>query len=103
MKEVLKIKLIRRIIDHGYEKALTYTENDEEKEYMNIHSKKNRQELIEEITKIKSNKPVSQTPLKFCIGQCQREFIPRNGNLQIYCPSCDRVLNERPIKDFKDI
>jgi hypothetical protein len=24
--------------------------------------------------------------LKFCIGKCQREFIPKDGNLEVYCP-----------------
>jgi len=39
-----------------------------------------------------------EKPVKFCIGKCQTEFIPKNGMLQLYCPSCDRVKAERPIK-----
>ena len=45
--------------------------------------------------------------LKFCIGKCEREFIPKDNMIQIYCPSCDRVLVTRPInnfnKPFKDV
>lgn len=42
--------------------------------------------------------------LKFCVGQCAREYIPKDNILTIYCPSCDRVIAERPIKNpnFKD-
>ena len=39
-----------------------------------------------------------EKPVKFCIGKCKSEFIPKNGMLQIYCSSCDRVKAERPIK-----
>ncbi len=39
-----------------------------------------------------------EKPVKFCIGKCQTEFIPKDGMLQLYCPSCDRVKAERPIK-----
>ena len=31
--------------------------------------------------------------IKRCIGQCERKFFLKDGNPVIYCPSCDRILN----------
>ena len=32
--------------------------------------------------------------LKRCIGQCQRRFFIKEGKPVVYCPSCDRYLNQ---------
>ena len=51
------------------------------------------------------DKEPKQEPIKFCLGLCQRQFIRKGDDVEIYCPSCDRVLNKKPIKNipFKDI
>jgi NADH pyrophosphatase NudC (nudix superfamily) len=104
-----KIKLVRRILDHGFQKALEYADFGEDEQYTKTLEAKSKEELRNIIKELKeelnSNSVRNQNKdLKFCIGKCQREFIPKDGNIEIYCPSCDRTIAVRPIKnDFKDI
>jgi len=107
-KFISQIKLIRRIIDHGYEKAMNYASTDAEILFTKTLEDKSKTELLDEISNLKqlvaSNSNRTSSPYqKFCIGKCQREYAPRNGNIEIYCPSCDRFLNSKPIKNYKDI
>lgn len=103
------IKLIRKVIDYGFEKALTYADGETEETYVKSFDGKNKNELLDEKNRLlellsqTSNR--KQSPYqKFCIGKCQREFIPKDGNVEIYCASCDRTIAVRPIKNnFKDI
>ena len=107
-----KIKLIRRVIDHGYDKAFGYANVGDDEDYTKTLQNKTKEELLAVIKELKdslytpetSNRKKSPYEPKFCIGKCQREFIPKDSNLEIYCASCDRVIAVRPIKqDFKDI
>jgi hypothetical protein len=108
-KIMSKIKLVRRILDHGFQKALEYADFGEEEQYTKTLETKSKEELRDIIKELKeelNSNPVRKQNkgLKFCIGKCQREFIPKDGNIEIYCPSCDRTIAVRPIKnDFKDI
>lgn len=32
--------------------------------------------------------------VKRCIGECQRKLYLKDGKPVIYCPSCDRIINQ---------
>ncbi len=104
-----KIKLIRRVLDHGFEKALEYANIGEEEVFTKTLETKTKEELRELSKELKEKLNTNsvrnqKSGLKFCIGKCQREYNPKDGNLEVYCPSCDRVIAVRPIKnDYKDI
>ena len=95
-----QIKMIRRIIDFGYERALLYADIGEE-EFTKTFENKTRSELIEASRGLKQKifkaKEVSADG-KFCIGKCNKQFVPKDGFVEIYCSSCDRTLAKRPIK-----
>lgn len=106
-----QIKMIRKIIQFGYESALLYADIGDEKEFTKTLENKTRNELFEISRtlkgKIYKSKPKSVEG-KFCIGKCNREFIQKDEVLEIYCPSCDRTIATRSIKsgiviDFKEI
>ena len=106
---MFKIKLVRKVLDYGFQKALEYADFGEEEEYTKSLETKTKEELREIVKQLKDELNAgsvrNQKPgLKFCIGKCQREYIPKDGNLEVYCPSCDRTIAVRPIKnDYKDI
>lgn len=106
------MKLVKRVIDHGYDKALLYADTGLEEEFTKTLEGKTKDELLQVTKELKqkmaenSNRKPKQEGLKFCIGKCKSEFIPKDGMIQIYCSSCDRVKATRPIKtntNFKDI
>ena len=104
-----KIKMVRRVLDHGFQKALEYADFGKEEEYTKTLESKSKEELRDIIKELKEQLNAGSVRnqskgLKFCIGKCQREYLPKDGNLEVYCPSCDRTIAVRPIKnDFKDI
>jgi len=104
-----KIKLVRRVLDYGFQKALEYADFGNEEEYTKTLETKSNDELRVIIRELKAELNAdsirNQKPgLKFCIGKCQREFIPKDGNIEVYCPSCDRTISVRPIKNnYNDI
>jgi hypothetical protein len=103
-----KIKLTRKVLEFGLDKVVEYADSDE-LEWLNTLKDKTNDELKLTLTELKTelnNNSVrtKKEGLKFCIRKCQREFIPKDGNLEVYCPSCDRTIAVRPIKnDFKDV
>ena len=42
--------------------------------------------------------------MKRCVGQCDKEIIDIDGERQIYCYGCERVLTSKPkkLKKFQD-
>ena len=35
---------------------------------------------------------IKKDEIKFCIGQCNREYVPSEGEIKLVCTSCERVL-----------
>jgi len=106
-----QMRLVKYVIKNGYETALTYGAGIEE-EFTKTLEGKTKDELLQLSEELKqkiaenSNRKPKQEGLKFCIGKCKSEFIPKDGMIQIYCSSCDRVKATRPIKtntNYKDI
>jgi len=103
-----KIKLTRKVLDIGLDRVMESSDSDE-LEWLNTLKGKTKEELKNVLTELKTelnNNSIrtKKEGLKFCIRKCQREYIPKDGNLEVYCPSCDRTIAVRPIKnDFKDI
>jgi hypothetical protein len=106
-----QIKFVKYVIKNGYETAIEYGVGIEE-EFTKTLQGKSKDQLLQLTEELKqkmaenSNRKPKQEGLKFCIGKCKSEFIPKDGMIQIYCSSCDRVKATRPIKNtnnYKDI
>lgn len=98
-----QIKLIRKIIDNGFSINLGDVDDELFIKSLEHYSNKELLELSKSLKdKINKNSIRANSPykmeLKFCIGKCEREYIPNNGLVEIYCPSCDRTILKRPIK-----
>ena len=93
------IKMVRRVLDFGYEKALLYADIGEEEEFTKTLENKSRLDLIQEVKSLKEkiykSKPADG---KFCIRKCKGEYIPRDGYIEVYCSSCDRIIGKKTIK-----
>lgn len=99
------IKIIRRVLKSGYDLALEFADGESEIAYTESLKEFNKQQLLNEIEVNKekimltnSNREISPY-VKHCIRKCEREFIPKNGHIDVYCRSCDRVLSSRLIKN----
>lgn len=94
------IRLIRRVIDLGYESALSYSFGEEEEKFIKSLENKTKEELLDESKKLKNvlNKKPNRTTDKFCIRKCKKEFIKKDNFVEVYCSSCDRTIGKKPIK-----
>jgi len=100
-----QIKMVRRVLDFGYERALLYADAGEEEEFVKSLENKTKVELLQESRFLKDAIYIPADPNrnkdadgKFCIRKCRKEFIPRDGNVEIYCSACDRTIAKRPIR-----
>lgn len=102
-----QIKLIRRVINYGYDKALLYADIGAEEEFTESLKDKTKDELLELSNNLKiqiDNNSRRKENIKRCIGMCKSEFIEKDDLIQVYCPSCDRIKATRPKETkFKDI
>lgn len=99
-----KIKVIKSIITNGFSKTLETVNIGADEIFLKSLEHYTQPELLDLLQDLKkqmsenTNRRKVEVPLKFCIGQCQSEFHAKDGMLEVYCPSCDRVKATRPIK-----
>lgn len=98
---ITKVKLIRRILSDKNHKSITLKDHEcdimeEIKDYSEEELKREIENSIKKITQLSGR---NKSPyMKRCIGKCNREYNVNGKTLEIYCSSCERVINTRPIK-----
>lgn len=98
---ITKVKLIRRILSDKNYKSITLKDYEcdimeEIRDYSIEELKKEIDISIKRITELSGRE---KSPyIKSCIGKCDREYNVNGKMLEIYCPSCERVISNRELK-----